>query len=95
MIEFATLTEEQEDYLKIILERIQKMNQLGDCDYDLLDLRMDLTAIHQNDVELDFKRLAEAKEFNFQHDIFGIRKHIDRNTGKLTRGFLPRLILKG
>lgn len=55
-----------------------------------LDLDMDLCATHANGCPMDFAKLLAADDFNFAHDIYGIRRHIDRTTGKLTRCFLPR-----
>ncbi len=57
---------------------------------DKVEVMMDITAVHLNDTELDLKRLLEADDFNFAHDIIGIRRHIDVNTGKLRNCFLPR-----
>ncbi len=57
---------------------------------DRVEVMMDITAVHLNDCNMDLSRLLEADDFNFAHDVNGIRGHIDVNTGKLTRGFLPR-----
>lgn len=57
---------------------------------DRLEVMMDITAVHLNDCKLDLKRLLDADDFNFAHDVNGIRGCVDVNTGKLTRGFLPR-----
>lgn len=51
---------------------------------------MDLSACHLNGCPLDLDRMLEADDFNLMHDVAGIARHIDRNTGKLTRCFLPR-----
>lgn len=56
----------------------------------LIDTQMDITAVHNNDVKLNLQKLLNADDFNFAHDINGISGHLDRNTGKLLRGFLPR-----
>ncbi len=57
---------------------------------DRLECEMDLTAAHLNGCPLDLKRLRDAPEYDFHHDISGIRQHIDRNTGTLLNCFLPR-----
>ena len=57
---------------------------------DRVTLEMDLIATHLNGTPLRLKEFLEADNFNFGHDVFGIQEHIDRNTGKLTRCFLPR-----
>lgn len=58
--------------------------------FDIRTLMMDLTACHANGCALRLDDLLEASEFDFAHDVFGIHKHIDRNTGKLGDCFLPR-----
>ena len=54
------------------------------------DFQMDITAIHANGHPLRLRELLEADEFNFIHDVFGIRTHLNRKTGKLCNGFRPR-----
>lgn len=59
---------------------------------DALSLTMDITAVHLNDpdIHLDLEGLLNFDNFNFVHDIIGIIQHIDRNTGRIIKGFLPR-----
>lgn len=59
-------------------------------EYDPVDLEMDLRATNANGMPLDFEKLSNADYYNFAHDILGIRKHLNRNTGKLMRHFVPR-----
>ena len=54
------------------------------------DLEMDLVACHCNGCPLDLLKLFNAPEGDFGHDVWGIRKYIDRHTGGLTDFFLPR-----
>jgi hypothetical protein len=54
---------------------------------------MDLTACHANGCPLDLQALLDAadiNQFDFTHDILGIRQHLDRQTGKLKDCFVPR-----
>jgi len=53
-------------------------------------LVMDLTACHLNGCPLDLRRLLHAPDFDFAHDVWGIHRHIDRDTGELGDCFLPR-----
>lgn len=57
---------------------------------DPTTMLMDIIACHLNGCPLRLAELAEADEFNFSHDVWGIRRHMDRKTGKLTDCFLPR-----
>ena len=59
-------------------------------EYDKQWAQMDLTAAHANGCPLDLDKLALADDFNFAHDVFGIRRHLDRDTGQLLNCFLPR-----
>lgn len=64
--------------------------------YRRLNLLMDLTAadgVNGND-PLDWDRLLAADDFNFLHDIGGISRHINRETGEIGGHFLPRMRLR-
>ena len=63
--------------------------RLGEI-YTLLDCDMDLTACHANGCPLKLKDLLEANPGDFGHDVFGIRKNLNRETGELGNCFLPR-----
>lgn len=54
------------------------------------DFQMDITAVHANGNPLRLRELLEADEFDFVHDVFGIYRHLNRETGELEGFFLPR-----
>jgi hypothetical protein len=58
--------------------------------YTASDVAMDVTAVHCNGNPLRLESLRDADDFNFAHDILGIRRHLNRETGKLDNGFTPR-----
>jgi hypothetical protein len=62
-----------------------------DLPFDRRNCVMDLTAVHVNGCKLDLVALLEAGEGDFIHDVWGIRRNIDRRTGRLSRFFTPRL----
>lgn len=62
--------------------------------YSVVDATMDLTACHANGTRLRLASLLAADEGNFGHDVFGIRKNLDRDTGKLGGFFLPRFTVR-
>ena len=62
----------------------------GNPSFNLMDLEMDIIAVHVNDCKLKLQELLEADTFNFFHDINGISQHINRKNGKLQNCFLPR-----
>lgn len=55
------------------------------------DIVMDITACHANGCKLQLGRLRHADDANFGHDVLGIRRFIDRKTGKIPEHlFWPR-----
>lgn len=54
---------------------------------------MDITAVHSNGHPLDLPKLLGAPDDTFAHDVNGIHKYIDRQTGQLTEMFEPRCVL--
>lgn len=85
MISFQASKEDHETIARIV-DRALMVRR----DMDRLSLNMDLTACHANGHPLNLEKLLKAPDFDFAHDVFGIVRHIDRDTGKLTRCFSPR-----
>lgn len=54
-----------------------------------MDVEMDLSATHAT-CPLRLAELADADDFNFSHDMGGIRRHLNRQTGELEDFFVPR-----
>jgi hypothetical protein len=86
-INWATSREEATLIAKIVQ---RAMPLCADLEIDVATLTMDLTAAHLNGTPLDLERLLEARDFDFEYDVLGIHRHIDRRTGRLTQCFLPR-----
>ena len=57
---------------------------------DYKDVAMDITACHLNGNPLRLQDLLDSDDFNFFHDIYGIRNCLNRETGKIDGMFLPR-----
>ena len=75
---------------KITRRAARLAERVGIYDLDYMQLEMDITAAHCNGNPLDLDRLLLADDTNFGHDVFGIRKYIDRSTGKIGECFVPR-----
>lgn len=58
-----------------------------------VDWLMDLTTTHANGCPLDLPKLLAAEGYAFSHDVFGIARHLDRETGELGECFIPRCAL--
>jgi hypothetical protein len=54
------------------------------------DMHMDIVACHANGTPLKLQKLRDFDDFNFAHDMSGICRHLDRDTGKLGGCFVPR-----
>lgn len=63
---------------------------VADLRVSRLDALLDVMATHANGNPLRLADLLDANAFNFAHDIYGIARHLDRTTGKLTDHFSPR-----
>jgi hypothetical protein len=59
-------------------------------DVNALKLNMDITATHANGCPLKLRELAGAPKLDFAHDVCGIQRHINRETGQLENCFVPR-----
>lgn len=76
-----------------IAARAVKMARENGVEYDQQSAEMDVTACHCNGCPLELDRLRDADAGTFGHDVFGIRRHINRTTGELGGMFLPRTAL--
>jgi len=73
-----------------IAKRVSEMATSMGGKYPILEANMDVSATHLNGCSLKLEELLAADDFNFGHDVFGIRQNINRETGKLENCFLPR-----
>lgn len=89
-----TATKKEMKIIERIVQRALYMAEELEMSIDKKHLLMDIEACHCNGTKLDLKKLMSFDNSNFSHDVFGIRKHLDRNTGKLRDGFRPRCAVK-
>lgn len=73
-----------------IVKRAMAMSKEFGIERNGLHLMMDVSACHVNGNPIDLAALRDAQDTDFAHDVFGIERHIDRATGRLTDGFSPR-----
>lgn len=76
--------------IDVIAERAVALAHTHGIEYDKLSAMMDINAVHSNGCPLRLDELAAAEPAHFAHDVLGIRRHIDRETGKLGDFFRPR-----
>lgn len=73
-----------------IAKRAVAMAKANDIEHDHMSAIMDIEACHCNGTPLDLGKLLAADDGTFGHDVFGIRRFIDRSTGKIGGCFVPR-----
>lgn len=85
-----TVSPEDDGLIHDIVDRVISVADKFGLNYPRMDAMMDLTACQANGCPLRLADLLKADDFNFCHDIFGIRNNLNRTTGKLENCFLPR-----
>jgi hypothetical protein len=89
MVKFAGYTPAELETTTRIIDRAYTMARQNGMTLDRFSLEMDLAATHAL-TPLDLDALLAADDFNFAHDVFGIMGHINRATGTMGDGFVPR-----
>ena len=83
-------TKEECRKISVIARRAAAMAASAGLRYPPTDAAMDVMATHANGCRLDLDKLTSADDSTFAHDVFGIRRHLNRETGELENCFLPR-----
>jgi len=91
MIDFSKIKISREDDL--LISKIVKRADRYRKGLKRITLYMDLSVVHWF-TPLRLADLLAADEANFVHDISGITRHLDRETGKLMNHFSPRYTAK-
>ncbi len=86
-----TTTDHEAHVIRDIARRARALEtKHGGSPRPIMQWCMDITATHANGNPLRLDELLAADDFNFMHDVFGIYRCLDRDTGKLTGFFRPR-----
>lgn len=88
------VSEEDAELCRRIADRAVTLARRTMLPLNLTDVLMDVEATHANGCKLRLAELLAADDFNFSHDVFGIKRHLDRTTGKLTGFFVPRFAIQ-
>jgi hypothetical protein len=89
-----TATHEELKTIKEIARRAEEMSRGENEIYSLKDWQMTIEACHCNGTPLRLNALLEADDETFGHDVFGIERYLDKDTGKLDPAkFCPRLAM--
>lgn len=87
MVQFAEFTGKDFQDFEAIIDRAVRLKIYARR--ERLDCSMDISAAYVH-CPLRLDDLLAADNFNFAHDVAGIKRHINRKTGKLESCFLPR-----
>lgn len=85
MVQFAEFTPAEREIVKAIMKRAVRAGIYS----KQIDVAMDISAVHAQ-IPLRLDDLLGFDNFNFSHDMVGIRRHLNRETGVLENCFLPR-----
>ncbi len=90
MINWKVKTEDYEIIVKIV-DRVKALTHAREyLSYPAIDCEMDLIACHMNGMPLKLEEMLAMPEGDFVHDVWGILKHINRQTGQIENCFVPR-----
>jgi hypothetical protein len=90
MVKFQASRAEMDAIIKIT-ERAEKLARKAGVEPPLrMNMVMDIEAAHSNGCPLKLNELLAAEDFDFTHDVWGIMRHIDRDSGTLRDCFVPR-----
>lgn len=81
------------ELMSMIADRAVHLAQDMGYTYRKEDIMLDLNACVSNAWKLDLQGLLDSDLGDFGHDVFGINKHMDRQTGLLKDCFVPRYAL--
>ena len=90
VIDFGATTKEDFATIRRIVNRAAAIAAHLGITLNKMSLMMDIEAAHNGDCPLDLERWLASDDVNFTHDVGGIIKHMDRETGKLGGCFSPR-----
>lgn len=90
MIDWKKISKYEMSVISRIADRAVAMAAEHGMSINKLDMNMDLSAAHI-EVHLRLDELLAADDGTFGHDVFGIRRHMNRVTARLEGCFLPRL----
>lgn len=83
------ITYKEDDLITAIAERA--VSAFGG---DKLEYLLDVHGAKKGNPDMDLDKLLKASDFDFGHDIYGIRNHLNHDTLKFDNCFLPRCMRK-
>ena len=91
---FANFTRNENNAVTAIIKRANAIFSNNGIKYPSLDIRMDLACVHAT-YPLRLQEMSEASDTDLMHDMGGIYRCLNRETGKLEHCFIPRFTHSG
>lgn len=88
MIDWSKTTKKENALIIAIAKRAYKL--LGDLSLTVTQLNMYVAATHIYSGPLNLQRLLDSDDSDMIHDLSGIMRHLNKETGELTDCFVPR-----
>lgn len=89
-VKLTPMPDDRELIVKICDRYVAYMKKEHNLKVRRPDIDMDVAATHLNGCPLDLKALLEFDDFNFVHDMTGMVRYLNRDSGQLEQLFLPR-----
>ena len=89
MIEWNKLEKQEIAIIQRIAKRADRMLREVGNNRGVCNISMDISAGHLN-IPLKLEELEKAEDFDFMHDVCGIIRHLNRDSGEIENCFLPR-----
>lgn len=68
----------------------KRLSALGYTGAYATELCMSVQAPHANGTHLNLEQLIKLDDRSFLHDVFGLDRHVSRETGQIENCFVPR-----
>lgn len=82
------------DLIEKIADRAAKCSFYDELNVQKRHIVMDLMATHCNGCKLNLAAMLDGGLLDFAHDLMGILRHLDRDTGGLQDCFVPRFAMR-
>jgi hypothetical protein len=88
-----SLTQDEFNAVERIIQRFERL--AGPLRQERMGLIMDITACHTGACPLDLAAMVAGADADLAHDVAGIYRHFNRETGALEDCFSPRYAKRG
>ena len=88
-INYNKLSSQERDQIQQIAKRIFTIRNDRGNKTPLMQIEMQLSAVHTNGCKLDLQRLLAASDHHLMRDYYGISQNLNMDTGQIENDYLP------